>query len=161
MKTETNNTIDLSSQIENIARGDGFYSVFLAEHQRNSRPARQTINGLKDLFNLLYNPVEEFYSEEKSLNKLSQLTNKVLIVYESSNPKDFLRKLRKRVLKICEKIKSENINELNNPPVEQDNTKSVGNEQQDIDDAQKELIYNMLLANGVSPEEALNELIKY
>ena len=59
MKTEKNNTIDLTSKIDAIAQGEGFYSVFISEQQRNSRPARKSINGLKDLFVLLTTPQEE------------------------------------------------------------------------------------------------------
>lgn len=163
MKREINNAVDLSSKIENIARGEGFYSVFISEHQRNSRPARKSINGLKELFKLLYNPIDEMFCEEGGLDKLSHFTDKVLTIYKNSDPKEFLRKLRKRILKICERMKSENINEFPNPLIEQDNNKSFVNDptEQDLDEDQKNLIYNMLLNNGVSPEEALNELIKY
>ena len=53
MKTETSNIVDLTSYVKNIANGEGFYSSFVAERQRVSRPARKSINGLKDLFVLL------------------------------------------------------------------------------------------------------------
>lgn len=163
MKTQNDNIVDLSSQIENIAQGDGFYSVFVTEQRRNSRPARKAINELKDIFCLLYNPDEVHHPRDKSLNKLSQFSDKVMAIYESLQPKEFLRKLRKRFFKVRDKIRSENLEELYNLGFEQDNLMSGEEEPigQELDEAQKNLIYNMLLENGVSQEEALNELIKY
>ena len=163
MKTERSNTIDLTSQIENIAKGEGFYSVFISEQEKNSRPARKSINGLKDLFVLLSSPQEPPQPKDTGLNKLSQLIKKVLSIYESSEPKEFLRKLKKRLLKLCDKMKSERVNDIYNPAVEtalqiEPNPISM---EEGLNDEQKNEIYNMLLANGVSHEEALNELLKY
>ena len=163
MRTETNNTVDLTSRLENIERGEGFYSTFMSEQQRISRPARKSINGLKELFALLSPPCEEPKHEDKGLSKLSQLIKKVLSIYESSEPKEFLRKLKKRLLKLCDKMKSERVNDIYNPAVEtalqiEPNPISM---EEGLNDEQKNEIYNMLLANGVSHEEALNELLKY
>ena len=163
MKTDTNNTVDLTSHVENIAKGEGFYSVFISEHQRNQRPARKSINGLKDLFVLLYNPQEESHPKEKSLNKLSQLIKRILSLYENSEPKDFLKKLKKQLFKVCDKIKSERKNDLYNPKIEKQTQMSINPElpEEGLNDAQIKELYNMLLANGVSHEEAINELLKY
>ena len=162
MKTEKNNTIDLTSKIDAIEQGEGFYSVFISEQQRNSRPARKSINGLKDLFVLLTTPQEE-QTKEKSLTKLSQLIKKVLAIYENSEPSEFLRKLKRRLFKVCDKIKSEKHNDIYNPAIEEMSQMSVTPElhEESLNDAQKNEIYNMLLANGVSHEEAVNELKKY
>lgn len=163
MKTERNNTVDLTSQIENIAKGEGFYSVFVSEHQRNSRPARKSINGLKELFVLLSSPQEETPPKDKGLNKLSQLIKKVLSIYENSEPKEFLRKLKKRLFKVCDKIKSERFNDLYNPTIENKPLENINPPIQDEELKEEQIneIYNMLLANGLSHEEAINELLKY
>ena len=163
MKTEKSNTIDLTSKIDAIEQGEGFYSAFISEQQRNSRPARKSINGLKDLFVLLATPQEEVQTKEKSLTKLSQLIKKVLSIYENSEPSEFLRKLKRRIFKLCDKIKSEKLNDLYNPAIEEMSQMSTTPELQEegLNDAQKNEIYNMLLANGVSHEEAINELKKY
>ena len=163
MKTETNNTVDLTSQIENIEKGEGFYSTFISEQQRISRPARKSINGLKELFVLLSPPCEESNPEDKGLNKLSQLIKKMLSIYESSEPKDFLRKLKKRLLKLCDKMKSGRVNDMYNPAVGAALQMEPNPIPMDegLNDEQKNEIYNMLLANGISHEEALNELLKY
>ena len=163
MKTERNNTVDLTSQIENIAKGEGFYSVFISEQEKNSRPARKSINGLKDLFVLLSSPQEPPQPKDTGLNKLSQLIKKVLSIYESSEPKEFLRRLRNRLFKVCDKTKRERLDDLHNPSTL--NTSQLDMNpllmQEGLNDEQKNEIYNMLLANGVSHEEALNELLKY
>ena len=163
MKTERNNTIDLTSQIENIAKGEGFYSAFISEQEKNSRPARKSINGLKDLFVLLSSPQGAPQPKDKGLNKLSQLMKKILSIYESSEPKEFLRKLKNRLFKVCDKIKSERLNDLHNPSIENASQINMNPHlmQEGLNDEQKNEIYNMLLANGVSHEEALNELLKY
>ena len=163
MKTERSNTIDLTSQIENIAKGEGFYSVFISEQEKNSRPARKSINGLKDLFVLLSSPQEPPQPKDTGLNKLSQLIKKVLSIYESSEPKEFLRRLKNRLFKVCDKTKRERLDDLHNPSTL--NTSQLDMNpllmQEGLNDEQKNEIYNMLLANGVSHEEALNELLKY
>ena len=60
-------------------------------------------------------------------------------------------------------MKSERVNDIYNPAVEtalqiEPNPISM---EEGLNDEQKNEIYNMLLANGVSHEEALNELLKY
>ena len=163
MRTETNNTVDLTSRLENIERGEGFYSTFMSEQQRISRPARKSINGLKDLFVLLSSPQEPPQPKDTGLNKLSQLIKKVLSIYESSEPKEFLRRLKNRLFKVCDKTKRERLDDLHNPSTL--NTSQLDMNpllmQEGLNDEQKNEIYNMLLANGVSHEEALNELLKY
>ncbi|MBR5241407.1 MAG: hypothetical protein IKW05_05670 [Muribaculaceae bacterium] len=161
MKTEKNTIIDLTSQLDKIAEGKGFYSVFTDEQQRNSRPSRKAINGLKELFVLLYNPSTELQTKEKSLNRLSQLVKKVLVLYENSTPKDFLQMLKKRIFKLCDKLKRGNSKESYNPTIEEYVNTIPEYTEERLSEAQKNEIYNKLLANGVSHEEALNELIKY
>ena len=162
MKTKKENTIDLSSHIENIEKGEGFYSVFIAEQQRNSRPARKSINGLKDLFVLLYYPVEEHPPKDECLSRLSLLVKKIVSVYENSNPRDLLRKLKKRIIRVCDKIKEEKINDFFNPSFTQESLQSgENNMEENLNDTQKNEIYNMLLENGVTHNEAINELLKY
>ena len=162
MKTNNGNTIDLTSHIEEIERGEGFYATLVAEKQRISRPARKRINGLRELFVLLYDPVEKQQSDS-ALSRLSQLIKRVLLVYENSHPKEFLRKLRKRLFKICDKLRGSQSKDLPLPEIMQEDVMDIAQQDVDLplDDTQKELIYNMLLSNGVTHEEAINELSKY
>ncbi|MBR4119679.1 MAG: hypothetical protein IKK64_06330 [Bacteroidales bacterium] len=162
MKTDNGNTIDLTSHIEDIERGEGFYATLVAEKQRISRPARKRINGLRELFVLLYDPVEKQQSDS-ALSRLSQLIKRVLLVYENAHPKEFLRKLRKRLFKICDKLRGSQSKDLPLPEVMQEDVMDITQQDVDLplDDTQKELIYNMLLSNGVTHEEAINELSKY
>ncbi len=162
MKTNNGNTIDLTSHIEEIERGEGFYATFVAEKQRISRPARKRINGLRELFVLLYDPVEKQQSDS-ALSRLSQLIKRVLLVYENAHPKEFLRKLRKRLFKICDKLRGSQSKDLPLPEIMQEDVMDIAQQDVDLplDDTQKELIYNMLLSNGVTHEEAINELSKY
>ena len=94
---------------------------------------------------------------------MSQLIKKVLSIYESSEPKEFLRRLKNRLFKVCDKTKRERLDDLHNPSTL--NTSQLDMNpllmQEGLNDEQKNEIYNMLLANGVSHEEALNELLKY
>lgn len=162
MKTNNGNTIDLTSHIEEIERGEGFYATLVAEKQRISRPARKRINGLRELFVLLYDPVEKQQSDS-ALSRLSQLIKRVLLVYENAHPKEFLRKLRKRLFKICDKLRGSQSKDLPLPEIMQEDVMDITQQDVDLplDDTQKELIYNMLLSNGVTHEEAINELSKY
>lgn len=162
MKTNNGNTIDLTSHIEEIERGEGFYATLVAEKQRISRPARKRINGLRELFVLLYDPVEKQQSDS-ALSRLSQLIKRVLLVYENAHPKEFLRKLRKRLFKICDKLRGNQSKDLPLPEIMQEDVMDIAQQDVDLplDDTQKELIYNMLLSNGVTHEEAINELSKY
>ena len=161
MKTKKESTIDLSSHIENIEKGEGFYSVFIAEQQRNSRPARKSINELRDLFVLLYYPEEEHPPKDECLTRLSHLVKKIISVYENSNHRELIRKLKKRIILICDKIKKEKINDFFNPTTLESLPSDEKNKEENLDDTQKNEIYNMLLENGVSPDEAINELLKY
>ena len=108
-------------------------------------------------------PQENPQPKDKGLNKLSQLIKKVLSIYESSDPKEFLRRLKNRLFKVCDKIKRERLNDLYNPSIESVSQINMNPHlmQEGLNDEQKNEIYNMLLANGVSHEEALNELLKY
>ena len=162
MKTNNGNTIDLTSHIEEIERGEGFYATLVAEKQRISRPARKRINGLRELFVLLYDPVEKQQSDS-ALSRLSQLIKRVLLVYENAHPKEFLRKLRKRLFKICDKLRGSQSKEVPLPEIMQEDIMDVAQQEVELplDDSQKDFIYNMLLSNGVTHEEAINELSKY
>lgn len=162
MKTKKESTIDLSSHIEDIKKGEGFYSVFIAEQQRNSRPARKSINGLRDLFILLHHPMEEHPPKDECLTRLSLLVKNIISVYENSNPRELLRKLKKRIIHVCDKIKEEKINNLFNPSFTQESLPSgEKSKEENLNDTQKNEIYNMLLENGITHDEAINELFKY
>jgi hypothetical protein len=162
MKTKKVNTIDLSSHIEKIEKGEGFYSVFIAEQQRNSRPARKSINGLRDLFILLHHPAKEHPPKDECLTRLSLLVKKIISVYENSNPRELIRKLKKRIIHVCDKIKEEKINDLFNSSFTQESLPSGEDDKEEVlNNTQKQEIYNMLLENGVSHDEAINELLKY
>ena len=162
MKTKKDTTIGLSSHIEKIEKGEGFYAVFIAEQQRNSRPARKSLNGLRDLFVLLYYPEEEQHPKDECLTRLSLLVKKIVSVYENSNPRELLRRLKKGIIHLCDKIKEEKINNFFNSSITQESLpRGEKGKEENLNDTQKNEIYNMLLENGVTHDEAINELLKY
>ncbi|MBP3353958.1 MAG: hypothetical protein J6L02_04830 [Bacteroidales bacterium] len=162
MKKYKTNVIDISSETDKIERGEGFYSVCKTEHEKDMRPARKNLNILKEALFLISSSSAHLNNKSNCFYKLSSLLERVLKSYGTDKWDSFLRKFKVKIMRICEDIKREKRDEFD----KMFNDMNINNDSDDsnnfkLDDNQKNIIYNMLLANGVSDEEAINELLKY
>lgn len=158
MKEKFYNSVDLSSQIEKIEKGYGFYSSFMKEHKKNLSPARKMLNELKELFTLLCSPAAEGAESNGQVVKIVTLAKRLEGLFGSLAEGEYIVKLKKRISKICDDMRHKS--EGGDAPLPTALFEDISPDER-LDDGQKNVIYNMLLANGVSHEEAMNELLKY
>lgn len=174
MKSRTENRLhpvppyDVSVIAEGAGNGTGFYAACKDEQMRKVKPARYSLNELAKVLKLLSLPEICDSSEEGDcavlrLEKI--LANATAVMPDRDQEKSVLQ-FRRRVYSLIdssagtgaepsEAVISDNGSMIPGAALEPQGDTSAPME---LDDGQKHLLYNMLIANGCSPAEAKTEI---
>ncbi len=164
IQNKKNPVASLSDIKQQVKEGKGFFSVCRENRkQRKLSPARRSINDLECALKLLGKPIkDDFRKNEKSIywkrfvrlfESESEMPDKRR--YQCEKRKDLRKKFHDLIDLDTDFPKAEITPGINvNTNISQ---KSTLNEPEDVDQ-QKFLLFNYLIAQGLSPEEARQEI---
>ncbi|MEG1999586.1 MAG: hypothetical protein RR015_06190, partial [Bacteroidales bacterium] len=167
---------DATAIVAKTINGAGFYTVCKNEQKRVMKPARRSLNELAKGLKLLSPPCSDDYGlgEESYLTlHLGRVLAQGLILKQDKDLDKIISEFRHRIYSLIESVAKgplpksfvEDVEQSPDtdiyggaltadvPPLQHEAVSTAG-----LDDGQKHLLYNMLIANGCTQTEAKEEI---